>query len=111
MRLLTIILFAFLLVACGPPPITEGTVINLEYDEAETRTESVPGRETCTGKGTKRRCTRGPSGTRTVHEEEEWKVTFEGPNEEGVTDQRTVEISQEVFNSLEIGDFYEVPGE
>lgn len=39
---------------------------------------------------------------------DEWKITFEGENEDGEKVSRTVSVKKEIFNKYEIGDYIDI---
>lgn len=96
---ITSILLMLLLTSCGSQ-IKEGFIIDKSFSPAHTVTTTVSQPVVC-GKT----IIIVPR-TQAFHYDDEWNIVIEGVNEEGEKEKREIEVSEETYNSLEIGDYY-----
>lgn len=101
MRVFCLVLFLslFLISGCSPP-IENGEVVRTsfvpEHEEERDEPDITIGDITI------------PGGTYTVTIPDKWYVTIEKVDEDGKTKQRTVQITEAEYNTLDRGDWYSI---
>lgn len=99
MRMIPMITAVLVLTACSSVP--SGIVIDKEYEPEYTVFQPL-----CAGYNTSGQCTAWMQTP--IHVDEKWNLTFEGVensnNGEEKRKKRTVEVSQSVYDMVELGD-------
>lgn len=93
------IFFMFSLTSCSSQ-IKKGFIIDKSFSPVHTVTTTVSQPVLC-GKAVI-----VVPRTQIIHYDDEWNIIIEGVNEEGEKEKREIEVSEEIYNSLEIGDYY-----
>lgn len=90
---------AVMLSACSPSSLTSGTIDSKNYHEAYTSIISV-----CGGK---------PTSCHPViqHHPEKWTVTFENHNQKGELETRTINVDENTYGKVEVGQEYKMTPE
>lgn len=101
-KFLTIIVGLFLILSLSScsSQIKEGFIIDKSFSPAHTVTTTVSQPVMC-GK-----TVIVVPRTQIIHYDDEWNIIIEGVNEEGEKEKREIEVSEETYSSLEIGDYY-----
>lgn len=94
-----IVLAVAVLAGCSSEPAS-GVVVDKRYEEASSEVKTRT-KQTCTGTGTKRRCTSTPE-TYIDHDDEDFVLILKQEN--GDIAER--EVSEAEFNAAEVGEFF-----
>lgn len=89
---------AFMAGCSGEPP--SGTVVDKRYEEATSETKTRT-KQSCSGTGTKRRCTTKPE-TYVDHDDEDFVLVLE--TKDGDVTER--EVSEDEYKAAKVGDFF-----
>lgn len=87
--------------ACGTPTPTEGTVVDKASEPGEWETKT---KQTCTGKGTKRKCK-----SKQVQEwdDPDFEIQIRSCDKDDKCSEHWIEVSESEYNSLNEGDHWE----